>query len=131
MLVRIAIGLAFIGFIVAYSFASTGCSSCELAQRTALDVGRCAVQGAAEAAVPIIGEVADHLFGVQPQVEMENNLRSIGVRAGVNALGCALDRLIGDLTWTGGPSRPSHGEGPSPRSRALERARLARTNLSS
>lgn len=123
---------SFLILLTLFALALSGCTR-EVAIRTALDVSSCAVREVADHAAPVMGEVAAIVLGNEPTETATAALKAIGVTAGLDAVLCALDRLIADL---GGaalkgavPSAAVSFGPPSEAARAAVRARALRASL--
>lgn len=113
--------LLFCAVLALGSVLTVGACTREVALRTALDVASCAVKGVADAAAPVLGQVAAITIGGQEEEAAISSLKTLGVQHGIAAILCALDRLIMDL----GPPPPRTAF-PSAAGRAAARARALR-----
>lgn len=75
----------------------------------------------------VTGRVADAVLDNTPQEALDQRVKDLAVEVGADAIGCALDELIKLFTDTSGERRS--GSGPSPATKARERAKLAREHL--
>lgn len=121
--------LLVLGLVGLIATANAGCAAegCQqLAVSVLRDTAACVGKGVAEGAQGVLSETADYLFSGSSQEQLESDLKAVGARVGVNALGCALETWITTLAKGRANIRP--GASPSASTRARERASLARSH---
>lgn len=98
--------------------------------KTVLDIESCLNSVAAQAAVPILGEVAEALLGATTEAQASSLVLGLGVKYGVAAVTCALDTVVRDL---GGdktaPRTITQSVTPTAAQRAVFYGRKARVEL--